>query len=30
MGIVTAIFYVTGARVRQIPFTPQRIKTALG
>jgi CO/xanthine dehydrogenase Mo-binding subunit len=29
-AIANAIFHATGARVRQIPFTPQRIKTALG
>jgi nicotinate dehydrogenase subunit B len=25
-----AIFNATGARIRQIPFTPERVKTALG
>jgi CO/xanthine dehydrogenase Mo-binding subunit len=29
-AIANAIFHATGARVRQIPFTPQRIKAALG
>jgi CO/xanthine dehydrogenase Mo-binding subunit len=29
-AIANAIFHAAGARVRQIPFTPQRVKTALG
>ena len=29
-AIANAIFDATGARVRQIPFTPQRIRAALG
>lgn len=29
-AIANAIFHASGARVRQIPFTPQRIQTALG
>jgi CO/xanthine dehydrogenase Mo-binding subunit len=29
-AIANAIFHASGARVRQIPFTAQRIKTALG
>jgi nicotinate dehydrogenase subunit B len=29
-AIANAIFHATGARVRQIPFTPQRVKAALG
>jgi nicotinate dehydrogenase subunit B len=28
-AIANAIFDATGARVRQVPFTPQRIKSAL-
>jgi CO/xanthine dehydrogenase Mo-binding subunit len=29
-AIANAIFHAAGARVRQIPFTPQRVKTASG
>ena len=29
-AIANAIFDATGARLRQIPFTPERIKSALG
>jgi len=29
-AVANAIFDATGARVRQIPFTPERIKTAIG
>jgi CO/xanthine dehydrogenase Mo-binding subunit len=29
-AIANAIFHASGARVRQIPFTPQRVKAALG
>jgi CO/xanthine dehydrogenase Mo-binding subunit len=29
-AIGNAIFDATGARVRQIPFTPERVKAALG
>ena len=29
-AIANAIFDATGARVRQAPFTPERLKTALG
>jgi nicotinate dehydrogenase subunit B len=29
-AVANAIFDATGARVRQIPFTPERIKTAMG
>jgi CO/xanthine dehydrogenase Mo-binding subunit len=29
-AIGNAIFDATGARVRQIPFTPERVKAAIG
>ena len=29
-AIGNAIFDATGARIRQIPFTPERVKAALG
>ncbi len=29
-AVANAIFDATGARVRQIPFTPERVKAALG
>lgn len=29
-AIGNAIFDATGARIRQVPFTPERVKTALG
>jgi nicotinate dehydrogenase subunit B len=29
-AVANAIFDATGARLRQIPFTPERVKTALG
>ncbi len=29
-AIANAVFQATGARLRQIPFTPQRVKAALG
>ena len=28
-AIANAIFDATGARIRQVPFTPERVKTAL-
>jgi CO/xanthine dehydrogenase Mo-binding subunit len=28
-AIADAIFDATGARIRQVPFTPQRVKSAL-
>ena len=28
-AVANAVFHATGVRVRQVPFTPQRIKAAL-
>ena len=29
-AVANAIFDATGARIREVPFTPERVKAALG